>query len=198
VRKHSFDSNPEIYHDFSPFYPLITALIRKRKERSKEMEIGPVMMQKIHWLLEESALKKYAKEYPEFDSLYHILSHIRENIHKDTSDVEQELIDETEEISKPHLKSIISTDPSLVHTYNVLVELYDLFEVKLDSVKGIDEELFSGERKVVDQVKVLSKQTKDIVVIQKSKAFAQVYNNIVMLFNHYTRKQQLKKALEGV
>jgi len=198
TKNHAFDSTPSLYATFSGCYAVCTNIIKKRKERGILIEMGTQTFNSIMVLLSNKALRSYAKEYPEFYSLRSILSTLEENPHADVSDKEQELLDEIEEISKPHVKTVILSDPRLVDTYNALVDLYEEYRKKQASVQAIDKELYELERSFTDKIKELTKKSEDMQAISKNNILAGLYNNAVRLFNHYSRKQQLKKALESL
>ena len=198
VRQKSFDGSPAIYTLFRPLYSHTTSLIKKRKERLSLLVLSADLQERLTFFLSDRIAGHYAKDYPEFDLLLRILRRLKENKEADMTDKEQELMDEIEEISKPHLKAVVMADPDLVGVYNKLVELYDAYGERQRMLKGVDKEISDIERKFSDQVKEFSKKSDQMLVISKDPSFATLYNNFIRLFNHYSKKQQLRKAIEGL
>ena len=67
-----------------------------------------------------------------------------------------------------------------------------------DGAEAKDEELSKIERRFTEKVKDLSKKAAVIDVIQKESDFISVYNEIVDLFNHYVKKQELSSKIRGL
>jgi hypothetical protein len=195
---HAFDSATRLYQSFSGFFKVCAALMRKRKERAVELHMSAETLAKISAIVESKALRTYAKNYPEFYSLRLVLQSLVQNPHADVTDREQELLDEIEEISKPHLKAVVLTDPGLVDVYNQCVDLYADYRKKQERIHALDNEMYSLEREFTEHVKELAKSSETMQTLSKTSQLAALYNNIVTLFNHYTKKQQLKKAIEGL
>jgi hypothetical protein len=195
---HAFDSIPQLYPFFSEFYSGCTNIMKKRRERAAELQMDSSTLEKVNILTQNKSLKKHAKDYPEFYSLRLVLDYLQQNPSADVTDKEQELLDEVEEISKPHIRAVILADPELVKAYNGFVDLYNEYRKKQEQLYSIDLKLYDLERAFTDKVKELTKKSEFMQLISKSAPLAALYNNVVTLFNHYSKKQQLKKALEGI
>ncbi len=162
------------------------------------LQMGIEAQEKVASLIQNKIIKKYAKDYPEFYSLKVILESLDQNPYADVTDKEQELLDEIEEISKPHIKAVVVSDPRLVDVYNAFVDLYEGYHKKQERIHDLDKQLYDAERSFTDKVKDLAKNSDLVQAISKSQSLAVLYNNEVTLFNHYSKKQQLKKAIEGL
>lgn len=197
VKDHEFDGYPVIYNFVRGYYSTISQLIKKRLEKKSYEGLGAEELGKLAAVLEKPALKKFAKTYPEFDLMLHLLDYLKEHAGEDTTDKENELATQIEELSKPHLKTVIEAQKGLIPVYNLLVDIYQDLTKKQMDVVSLDKEIFALERAFTDRVKELAKKSEAVTKISKNKKLASVYNNVITLFNHYTKKQQLKKALEN-
>jgi hypothetical protein len=197
TKNKAFEGNPSAYGIFSSIYKECSEIIKKRRNRSQNLQMGIEIQEKVASLIQNRIIRKYAKDYPEFHSLHLILESLDQNPCADVTDKEQELLDEIEEISKPHIKAVVASDPRLVDAYNAFVDLYENYRQKQERVHDLDKELYDAERSFTEKVKDLAKNSDIVQTISKSQSLAALYNNEVTLFNHYTKKQQLKKAIEG-
>ncbi len=198
TKNHAFDGNTSAYPLFSALYGLCTAIIKKRKERSLELQMSAETLARVVALARSKTIRKYAKDYPEFYSLHLVLESLEQNPNADVTDKEQELLDEIEEISKPHVRAVVLADPNLVDAYNQFVDLYDEYRKKQVHIHAIDRELHDLERSFTEKMKELTKSSELMQAISKASSLATLYNDVVTLFNHYTKKQQLRKAIEGM
>ncbi|MEK6947044.1 MAG: putative Ig domain-containing protein [Nanoarchaeota archaeon] len=195
---HKFDEYPELYKEINPLYGLLSSLEKKRKKRTELIKIDVEIYNKISGLLENKALIKISKDYPEFTSIFRILSYIKDNINLDNYDSEQDLLDETREISEPSMKSIIMPNPQLIEIYNELVDIYDYFVKKHSELHENNDEVLKIERTFTDKIKDVAKKERIVEIVQKDPDFASMYNNLVDLFDHYIKKQELSTKIRNL
>ena len=127
-----------------------------------------------------------------------ILSYIKDNINLDNYDSEQDLLDETREISEPSMKSIIMPNPQLIEIYNELVDIYDYFVKKHSELHENNDEVLKIERTFTDKIKDVAKKERIVEIVQKDPDFASMYNNLVDLFDHYIKKQELSTKIRNL
>ena len=127
-----------------------------------------------------------------------LLKYIEDNRDIDTTDREQELIDEITEISYPYMRIIVMANKRMIVLYNQLVDIYQHFSGKQLELRGHDEKLSAIEREFTDKMKEISKNAKLADIIGKNPEYVSLYNNLIDLFNHYVKKMELNKALEDI
>jgi hypothetical protein len=200
---HKFDGYPQLYKKLSPLYGLLTNLEKIRKERIKNVKIDTEIFNDSldlaeNHTIENETLNNVKKEFPEFKSLLEILKGIIDNINIDTHDLQEDLIDEIEEISKPHLKTVIESDPKLVFLYNKITDLYDYFSQKHTDLDNNSKEAADIERKFDEIIKDTTKNALLMDLIAKDKDLVLLYNSMVELFDHYTKKAELRTKIKGL
>jgi hypothetical protein len=193
--KHKFDAYPALYNEINPIYGDLANLVKKREERIDLLEISSKILDKILTIIESQTLIKASKEYPEFMSILKILKYIEDNRDTDTTAKEEEFLDEIKEISKSRMRSIIMSDKRLIILYNNLVDIYEYYAAKHEKLKNKDNEIMNVERSFTDKIKELTKKVDIMEVIQETLDFVPVYNDMVDLFNHYTKKQELSRGI---
>lgn len=196
--KHKFDSFPAVYNEINPIYGNLASLGKKREERIDLLGIHSQILDKILAMIENETLIKASKEYPEFMSILKLLKYVEDNGDLDTTDAEEELLDEIEEISKPHTRTVIMSNKKLIILYNALVDIYEYYAEKHEKLKNKDKEIMDIERTFTYKIKGTAKKAVIIKVIQENPDFVSIYNNLVDLFNHYTKKMELSKNLSNL
>jgi hypothetical protein len=195
---HKFDSNTKLYSEVNPIYGDLSILGRKREERIDLLKMPSRIVDKTINLIESETLKKAAKDFPEFMAIINILKYIEDNKDMDTTDKEDELLEEIEEISLPYMKTVLTSKREYIHLYNDLVELYEYYTEKHKELTEKDEDAVSIERKFTDKIKGIAKKADIMKAIQENPLFASMYNTMVDLFNHYVKKMELRKAIKGL
>jgi len=148
--------------------------------------------------LNSDNLKQAVKEHPEFREIKELLIYIEDNGDLDTTDKEAEFIDVINEISQPYMKTVLEENKNLTTLYNSLVPVHDFYLSKANELAQKDSELLKQERGFTDVVKAISKKQKLLDAIQHNTDYAQLYNSIVELFNHYVKKIELSKSLKDI
>ena len=143
-------------------------------------------------------LSSEGKKYPEFMAIQDMLKQIVERINFDTSDIEEDLMEEIKSLSSPYMLLVIKANDSLILIYNSLVDVYNHLLEKSSKTDFEDEEISKIERSFNDVVKNIAKKANLIDAITKDIDFANIYNSIMDLFNHYSRKQELASKIKGV
>jgi hypothetical protein len=196
--KHKFDGYPALYNEINLIYGDLTRLEKKREERIDLLKISSQILDKILTLIGSQTLIKASKEYPEFRSILEILRYIEDNRDMDTTDKEDELLDEIRELSKPYMRTVIMSDKRLIVLYNNLVDIYEYYIDKHKKLKNKDNEILSIERSFTDKIKGIAKKAFIIEIIQKEPDFVSIYNSMVDLFNHYIKKQELSRSVKNL
>ena len=196
--QHKFDNYPVLYNGINPIYGLLSSLKKKRKNRIELSTISSEIYKKITELTENETLIKVSKDYTEFMSILKILGYIQDNINIDTYDKEQELLDETREISKPYMMIVIKSNSKLVALYNKLVDIYEYFINKHTELQINDKEISKIERDFTDKIKGITKKAITMDAVQKDAGFISIYNNLVDLLNHYIKKQELSSRIKNL
>ncbi|MBS3131944.1 hypothetical protein J4212_05925 [Candidatus Woesearchaeota archaeon] len=193
-----FEGNPEVYKAISPIYQNLAALKKEREARMEVLKTEGSTVDRILAILESKILRKAAHEFPEFMHIRKLLKYIEDNRDIDTTDREQELIDEITEISYPYMRIIVMANKRMIVLYNQLVDIYQHFSGKQLELRGHDEKLSAIEREFTDKMKEISKNAKLADIIGKNPEYVSLYNNLIDLFNHYVKKMELNKALEDI
>ena len=193
--KHSFDSHPDLYAEINGVYGNLSSLCKKRKERIEIAKMDSGVFRKMSDLAENRTLSSVSKEYPEFMSILKIIEHIQDNINTNTFQNELELLDEIKEVSRPHVKSVIESNPLLVSLYNELVDIFGYFVGKHSELHEMDEIISKMEREFTDKIKLITKKAALLDLIQSEPNFTALYNNLVDLFNHYSKKMELGRNM---
>ena len=126
------------------------------------------------------------------------LKYIEDNRDIDTTDKEEDFLDDISEISKPYLKSVILSNKKLMVLYNKLIEIDEYYLEKNEIMNENDKEIMDFERAFTEKIKGITKKANLIEIINKNKGFLSLYNSTVDLFNHYTKKLQLSKSIRNV
>jgi len=176
----------------------LSNLEKNRKERTDSTKISSDAFNKISGLIENQTLLKASKEYAEFMSILKILEYIQDNINVGTYDSEQELLDEIREISKPHMTTVIKSSLSLVKIYNVIVDIYEYFINKHANLEKIDRGISAIERSFTEKIKGIAKKASLLEIIQKEPYFVSLYNSLIDLFDHYTKKMELSTKIKDL
>ena len=193
---HKFDNAPALYNEINSIYGDLSLLEKKREERIDLLGIHSQILDKILGMIENESLIKASKEYPEFMSILKLLKYTEDNRDFDTTDAEEELLEEIEEISKPHMRTVIMSANSLIMLYNNLVEIYEYYTDKHEKLKNKDSKIMAIERSFTDKIKGTAKKAAIMKVIQENADFVSVYNIMVDLFNHYMKKHESSRSLE--
>ena len=194
--KHKFDGHPALYNEINPLYGSLISLRKRREERINLLGVSSKILDKILDLTESETFIKASKDYPEFMSILKSLKYIKNNQDLDTTDEEEEFLEGVEDISMPHMKSVIMSNKKLVGLYNNLVDIYQLYTKKHERLRNIDAEIMNMERGFTDKIKGLSKKAAAMKTIQENPDFISMYNNVVDLFNHYVKKMELNKSIK--
>jgi hypothetical protein len=196
--KHKFDNYPALYNRINSIYGNLSLLEKKREERISLLSVHSQILDKILTIIENETLIKTSKEYPEFMSILKILKYIEDNKDLDTTDKEEEFLEEIEEISKPHMRTVIMSNKRLISLYNNLVDLYEYYTEKHGELRNRDTEIMNVERGFTDKIKEIAKKAVIMKAIQENPNFVSIYNNMVDLFNHYMKKHELSKSLGNI
>lgn len=191
-----FEAFPKLYNTINPVYNDLGKLRGKRKDRIEILKVEKGVMMKILNILENETLKRLSREYPEFMSVIKQLRYVSENNSIDTTDKEEEFMDDMGEISMPYLKSVVMSDKFYTRVYNRLVDIYKHLKEKDKKLKAKDEEIMGIERGFSDKIKDIAKKADIMGIIQNNKDFVRLYNNLADLFNHYAKKMQLSKSIK--
>ena len=193
-----FDGYPALFNEMNPVYGLLSSLQKIRNRRMELSRINSQTYKKISAAIENGQLAKLSKEFSEFISIKKTLEDIQDNINLDTHDREQEFVAQVREISKPYMISLIKSDERIVALYNRLVDIYDIFMQKHGELQQNEQEIAKFERQLSEKIKDMTKKAKVMDSVQKNPVFASVYNGFVDLFNHYTKKQELRTKIEKI
>ena len=194
---HKFDGYPDLYKEINPAYGDLSILEKKRRGRVETAKIDAKVFGRIYEMLENKTLLKAAKDYEEFMSIIKNLEYIEDNINLDTYDEEKSLMQDIEEISKPHMISVIKSSKGLVHLYNDLVDVYEYLKDKHEQLELKDKEIQNVERTFTDKIKGMAKKAIIMEQVQKESDFASIYNSLIDLFNHYMKKQELSNRIKS-
>ncbi len=186
-----FESVPAAYTEFHPTYSIMSKLVNQRTERLEIAKISAAIYAKMTELLEIKSLEILSKDYPEFRELTKILRVITQNIDRATYDKELLMLDLIDDISQPHMISVISTRQSYITLYNTFVDLYHYFKTKHKELHEKDAEISHIERQFTDVVKDIAKKPIILDTVAHNENLISLYNSMVDLFNHYTKKLEL-------
>ena len=189
--KHKFDNYPELYKELNPIYSTLSNAAKSRKERVDMINVDSEAFRKILDLLEDKTLLKAADTYEEFTSILKLLEYVQDKVNIDTYDKEEELMLEIEEISKPHMISVVKSSKRYGNLYNKLVDLYEYFTKRHIDIQSKEKELAGIEREFTDEIKGMTKKPVVLDDVQKEAEFVSIYNSLVDLFNHYLKRQEL-------
>lgn len=196
--KHRFDQFPSLYSEINPIYGILSNLEKKRGNRTELLRLPSKILYNLLTVIESKAMAKASKEYPEFMSILKRLKYLEDNKDLDTTDKESELLDGVEEISRPHMRTVILSDKNLIALYNALVEIYSYYTEKQQKMADNDREIMEIEREFTDKLKEISKKGAIMEPMQKDPDFAAMYNSMVDLFNHYIKKMELSRSLKDL
>ena len=93
------------------------------------------------------------------------------------------------------MRLVIVSDKKLAMLYNILVDIYQYYIDKHVKLKEKDNETMVIERQFTDKIKEMAKKAIVISGIQKNPDYTSLYNSMVDLFNHYTKKHELSRSL---
>ncbi|MBI4453891.1 Ig-like domain-containing protein [Candidatus Woesearchaeota archaeon] len=196
--QHKVDNYPALYNEINQIYGILSNLEKSRKNRIDSTKMSSDIFKKISDLIENQTLLKASKEYPEFMSILRILEYMQDNLNINTYDSEQELLDEIREASKPHMVTVIKSSLSLVKIYDEFVDIYEYFINKHANLEKIDRSISSIERSFTEKIKGIAKKASLLEIIQKEPYFASLYNSLIELFNHYTKKMELSAKIKDL
>ncbi len=198
AKKHEFDDNKDLYTEINTIFEDLSLIRKKRESKMNLSHMTNEILDKIIVILESKNLQKACKEYPEYLSIKKELQYIEDNRDKDTSPEEDDLLEDIKELGMPYMKVVNESDKGLGSLYNALVDIYQYYMRTHGLIEGKDSEIMQVERSYSDKVKALSKKAPLMTKIQQNNTYARVYNGLVDLFNHYSKKHQLSKSLENV
>lgn len=198
VKHHEFEESPSIYKEIRPAFDYLTVLKKKREERFGQLKLPNEILEIIINLIQNENLKKAGKDYPEFISILSNLKYIEDNRDIDTTDKEDDLLYDVNELSQPHMKTVIMDDHILVDIYNQLVKVFDFYKERHKTIQKKDDEILNEERVFTEHIKEITKKVQVMELIQSNDIFIRVYNGLVELYNHYTKQFQLTKSIKDL
>jgi hypothetical protein len=198
VEKKEFNKQQRLYEVIKPIYSDVALIRNYHKRLLQKIKTDKRTIGIIEEVSENLALAEATKKYPEFKSIIEDLKVLSRKYERNQECVEEEemLMDDIEQITKDlHLMSIIVSNKRLVYVYNQLVDVYDYYKERRDSMRKYEKEVLEVEKRFNRKIQELTARDDLIEEIKKDIRFIRFYNILVELFEHYQREEELYREI---
>jgi len=192
----------ELIDPLTDVYKLLSDEANKRKISLRKLTTEDKTRKLISELSSEEILHNLAKDYPQFNDILKVIRSLDKALSKKKINdrlieriVSRFFISVSEVVIDSHLMSVVKSSESLIIVYNEIVEVYESYTSQLEEKHVVNEQLRKLEADFRKKIETISNNPTFIEKIRKNR-LEFIYNNLVDLYNHYKKKEEINNDLK--